>query len=220
MIGSRLERGALGVVSDLTARMRTLLTEPGAVVVDETELERLGVAGVGGVAEVAGRRVRVVGLVRGLKSLGPPYVFCSLRTAYQLQPLFRDYPGHTMYLLGRCRTPADAPAVARRLRERSDLSAFTARGVLGADADLLGHADRGRHRHGLHGLAQPAGRDGGHQPDVVRGHGGVAARVRRAPRPGHPALAHGRHGDGPVAVGRPGGDRSGLAADLRAGGRR
>ena len=117
--------GALGVVSDLTPRMRTLLTEPGAVVVDETELERLGVAGVGGVAEVAGRRVRVVGLVRGLKSLGPPYVFCSLRTAYQLQPLFRDYPGHTMYLLGRCRTPDDAPAVARRLRQRSDLSAFT-----------------------------------------------------------------------------------------------
>ena len=65
------------------------------------------------------------GLVRGLKSLGPPYLFCSLRTAYQLQPLFRDYPGHTMYLLGRCRTPADAPAVARRLRERSDLSVFT-----------------------------------------------------------------------------------------------
>jgi putative ABC transport system permease protein len=30
-----------------------------------------------------------------------------------------------MYLLGRCRTPGDAPAVARRLREKSDLSAFT-----------------------------------------------------------------------------------------------
>jgi putative ABC transport system permease protein len=125
VIGSRLEPGALGVVSDLTPRMRLLLTEPGAVVVDETELERLGVTGVGGVAEVAGRRVRVIGLVRGLKSLGPPYIFCSLRTAYQLQPLFRDYPAHTMYLLGRCRNPGDAPAVARRLRERSDLSAFT-----------------------------------------------------------------------------------------------
>jgi putative ABC transport system permease protein len=125
VIGSRLERGALGVVSDLTPEMRTLLTEPGAVVVDETELERLGVSGTGGIAEVAGRRVRVVGLVKGLKSLGPPYVFCSLRTAYQLQPLFRDYPGHTMYLLGRCRTGDDARAVASRLRERADLSAFT-----------------------------------------------------------------------------------------------
>jgi putative ABC transport system permease protein len=125
VIGSRLEDGALGVVSDLTPRMRTLLTEPGAVVVDESELDRLGVAGVGGVAEVAGQRVRVVGLVRGVKSLGPPYVFCSLRTAYLLQPLFRDYPGHTMYLLARCRKSEDAPAVARRLGRFSDLSAFT-----------------------------------------------------------------------------------------------
>src|SRR5262249_48456200 len=119
VIGSRLEEGALGVVSDLTPRMRTLLTEPGAVVVDESELDRLGVAGVGGVAEVAGQRVRVVGLVRGLKSLGPPYVFCSLRTVYLLQPLFRDYPGHTMYLLARCRKPDHAPALTRPLSRPS-----------------------------------------------------------------------------------------------------
>lgn len=125
VIGSRLGPGSLGAVSDLTPQMRTLLTEPGAVVVDETELDRLGVSRVGGVAEVAGKRVRVVGLVKGLKSLGPPYVFCSLRTAYLIQPLFRDYPGHTMYLLGRCRSPGDAQAVARRLRARADLSAFT-----------------------------------------------------------------------------------------------
>ncbi|HZW35172.1 MAG TPA: ABC transporter permease [Isosphaeraceae bacterium] len=125
VIGSRLEAGALGVVSDLTPQMRTLLTEPGAVVVDESERDRLGVPGVGGIAEVAGQRVRVVGLVQGLKSLGPPYVFCSLRTASLLQPLFRDYPQHTMYLLARCRNPEDAPAVARRLGRRSDLSAFT-----------------------------------------------------------------------------------------------
>jgi putative ABC transport system permease protein len=42
-----------------------------------------------------------------------------------LQPLFRDYPRHTMYLLARCRAPEDAPNAARRLRRRSDLSAFT-----------------------------------------------------------------------------------------------
>ena len=221
VIGSRLERGALGVVSDLTPRMRTLLTEPGAVVVDETELERLGVSGVGGVAEVAGRRVRVVGLVRGLKSVGPPYVFCSLRTAYLLQPLFRDYPGHTMYLLGRCRDPADAPAVARAAEQaRSDLSAFTREEFSTRTQIYWATQHQGRHRHGLHGLAQPARRPGGHQPDAVRGHGRVAARVRRAPRAGHPALAHGRHGDGPVVLGRPGGDRPGPADDLRPGGRR
>src|SRR5262249_9152393 len=55
VIGSQLKRGALGVVSDLTPRMRTMLTEPGAIVVDETELERLGVAGGGGAAPGARR---------------------------------------------------------------------------------------------------------------------------------------------------------------------
>jgi putative ABC transport system permease protein len=125
VIGSNLHEAALGATRELTPGMRTLLTEPGAVVVDESELDRLGVAGVGGTAEVSGRRVRVVGLVRGLKNLGPPLVFCSLRTALFLQPLFRDYPRHTMYLLARCRDSRDAPAVARRLGRRGQLSAFT-----------------------------------------------------------------------------------------------
>jgi putative ABC transport system permease protein len=125
VIGSSLHDGALGAVSELTPRIRTLLTEPGAVVVDASELDRLGVAGVGGIAEVSECRVRVVALVHGLKNLGPPLVFCSLRTAYMLQPLFRDYPGHTMYLLARCRDPGDALAVARRLDRQGDLSAFT-----------------------------------------------------------------------------------------------
>jgi putative ABC transport system permease protein len=125
VIGSGLHEGALGAVSELTPGLRTLLTEPGAVIVDESELDRLGVAAVGDVAEVSGCRVRVVGLVRGLKSLGPPFVFCSLRTAYRLQPLFQEQAGHTMYLLGRCRDPRDAPEVARRLAGRGDLSAFT-----------------------------------------------------------------------------------------------
>jgi putative ABC transport system permease protein len=125
VVGSRLDEGALGVASDLTPAMRVLLTEPGAVVVDESELDRLGVMGIDSVAEVAGHRVHVVGLVHGLKSVGPPYVFCSLRTANQIQPLFREFPGHTMYLLARCRSPKDASAVAKRLNEVPQMSAFT-----------------------------------------------------------------------------------------------
>jgi putative ABC transport system permease protein len=125
VVGSHLDGGSLGVISDLTPAMRTRLTEPGAVVIDESEQERLGIVGLGSVAEVAGQRVRVVGLVRGLKSVGAPYVFCSLRTARLLQPLFHDYPGHTMYLLARCRSPQDAAAAVARLRNYPDLSAFT-----------------------------------------------------------------------------------------------
>ena len=41
VIGSSLDDGALGRVSDLTRDMSTLLTEPDAIVVDESDLDRL-----------------------------------------------------------------------------------------------------------------------------------------------------------------------------------
>ena len=122
VIGSRLEADALGAVNELTPELRERLTEPGSIVVDESELDRLGIKGAGAVAEIGGRRVRVVGLVRGLKSLAGPYVFCSLGTA---RPLLRLLPAQTTYVLARCRNPADAPALAQRLGDYGNMSAFT-----------------------------------------------------------------------------------------------
>jgi putative ABC transport system permease protein len=117
IIGTRLEGSALGPVSDLTPDMRTLLTEPGAVVVDETELDRLGLRkGIGESAEVIGHKVRVVGLVHGFKSIWGPYVFCSMQTARTL--LFQYQMGQTQYLLARCRRGADVPGVVERLRRK------------------------------------------------------------------------------------------------------
>src|SRR5262249_53749565 len=72
LIGTRLRDGTLGALRELTPELRARLTEPGSAVVDEAELGRLGIRGVGDTAEVAGRRVRVVGLVRGFKSLAGP----------------------------------------------------------------------------------------------------------------------------------------------------
>jgi putative ABC transport system permease protein len=117
IIGARLEDSALGFVSDLTPAMRAGLTEPGAVVVDDTELERLGLRnGIGETAEVAGHKVRIVGLVHGFKSIWGPYVFCSTQTARTL--LFQYRPGQIQYLLARCRHSADVPAVVERLRRK------------------------------------------------------------------------------------------------------
>lgn len=123
VIGCQLDDAALGSVNELTPDLRARLTEPGAIVVDEKELDRLGINGVGDVAEVSGRRVRVVGLVKGLKSLAGPYVFCSLRTA---RSLLRLLPDQTTYVLAKCRNPADAPAVVERLSSYANLRAFTA----------------------------------------------------------------------------------------------
>jgi putative ABC transport system permease protein len=122
IIGAHLEDGSLGTVTELTPELRDRLTEPGAIVVDEGELGRLGIQGVGDVGEILGRHVRVVGLVRGLRSLAGPYIFCSYSTAHRLMRLPQ---GQTTYVLARCHDPADAPAVVERLRAYSDISAFT-----------------------------------------------------------------------------------------------
>jgi putative ABC transport system permease protein len=122
IIGARLEDDALGAVAELTPELRARLTEPGAVVVDEGELGRLGIHGVGDVAEVSGRRVRVVGLVHGLRSLAGPYVFTSVSTA---QPLLRLLPEQTTYLLAKCHDPDQVPALVDRLRHYHNMSTFT-----------------------------------------------------------------------------------------------
>jgi len=122
VIGSRLDGEALGAVRDLTPELRSRLREPGAIVVDESELEDLGIKGVGDVAEVEGYRVRVVGLVRGLKGIAGAYIFCSLTTARAMLRLRQD---EVTFLLARCRNPDDAHAVVDRLRAYETMSAFT-----------------------------------------------------------------------------------------------
>jgi putative ABC transport system permease protein len=126
VVGSSLENDALGAVHQLTGRLRWLLSEPGAVVADETELDRLGFTGIGDIAEVLGKRVRLVGVVQGLKSLAAPYLFCSLRTSRLLfQGIEWD---ETTFILARCRPISSAPVVAQRLRQQYAMSAYTSEG--------------------------------------------------------------------------------------------
>src|SRR5262249_41899346 len=106
--------------------VRERLTEPGAVVVDESEMAKLNIKNVGDIAEVSNCRVRVVGLVQGVASTTAPFVFCSLHTARLLLPLFQATPESTMYVLARCRNPQEAAAVVQRLRDLyPDMSVFT-----------------------------------------------------------------------------------------------
>lgn len=125
LVGCRMDRESLSAVEflrndpDLLAK----LSEPFAVAVDEAELGRLDIAGVGSIAEILGVRVKVVGLVSGYKSLGGPYVFCNADTA---RVLLKYYPGQTSYLLAKCKDPADAETVRNRLNSYPQMSAFTA----------------------------------------------------------------------------------------------
>lgn len=129
VIGSRINAGPedpqpLGAVRELTDEMQYRLTEPGAIVVDESDLGRLGIQKVGDTAEISQQRVRVVGTTTGLRSLAGPYVFCSLSTARKLLP--RADAEQMTYALARCKDPADAPKVVERMREEfPDISIFT-----------------------------------------------------------------------------------------------
>ena len=213
-------RACSGRLSDLTPEMRTRLTEPGAVVVDASELDRLGIHGVGDAAEIYGHRVSVVGLLHGFKSVGGPYVFCSLRTARMILPMFQEKPHDTMYLLARCRDPREANELIERLRQYPDLSAFTRDDFsLRTRLYWLTQTNAGIGMGCTAGLAL-LGRPGRHQSNAVRGHRRFAARVRRAACPGHPALAHGGDGAGAIVLGGTVRHRPGHAGDFPAGCRR
>ena len=124
VIGTRLDPGSLAAVEGVRndPGLLVALTEPRAVVVDESELGRLGISGIGETAEVFGAKVRVVGMVKGYKSLGGPYLFCSIDTARELM---KYQPTEVTYFVAKCRNPADAAAVARRLGGYPQLAAFT-----------------------------------------------------------------------------------------------
>lgn len=125
LVGTRQDASSLGAVDQLRAQPELMarLGEPLTVAVDEGELGRLGIRGIGDTAEVAGTRVRVVGLTRGYKSVGGPYVFCSVETARRLM---REPAGGTTYVLAKTRTPDDAEVVSQRLSGYRQMSAYTA----------------------------------------------------------------------------------------------
>jgi putative ABC transport system permease protein len=115
VIGSRLDKRALGKVHALNDTLSQRLTESGAVVVDEADRRRLEITSDGQRAEVNGRGVHVVGMVRNLKGLAGPYLFCSLETA---RALLGMRPDQSTFLVARCHRPEVAAGVAERLRQR------------------------------------------------------------------------------------------------------
>jgi len=94
----------------LPADLRAAIATPDTVVVDEADLHKLQVE-VGGVAEINGRRVQVVGVTRGLRGLGGVNAIASLATTRDLDPAAGP-DGKMAYLLARLDDPARADQVA------------------------------------------------------------------------------------------------------------
>lgn len=119
LIGSRLDEDALGAIKELSADHRRMLTEPLTLIADDSDLGKLGRSSAD-YAEISGRRVRIVGRVRGVKGLGAAYLFASLETARLLcQSLKQD---QTSFLLARGDNPN---LLAQQLRQQYDMAAYT-----------------------------------------------------------------------------------------------
>jgi len=96
----------------LTPAQRLALREPGAVIVDPADLDKLG-ANIGTQAEINGQHVRVVDSAAGLRALGGVNVVTSLETARRFDPSSGEDASY--YVLG-LRDPREADAVAARLQ--------------------------------------------------------------------------------------------------------
>ena len=81
----------------LPAHLRSLLMEPGAVIVDRADLEQLGVQP-NSYARIDAKPVHVVATVTGLRALGGVNIICSLDTARELAGNLRDRDSITYWV--------------------------------------------------------------------------------------------------------------------------
>src|SRR5947209_3731475 len=128
LLGSDIDYGSAGAAKMLTQQQLNDLTEPDTIIVDESDLKRLGYQdNPNGKVKVNGKEVMLVGTVKGLKSLAAPWVFCSLHTARHLLGFLLP-SDHVTYLLVKCESPARAKQLAGELREQysSDMGVHTA----------------------------------------------------------------------------------------------
>ena len=121
--GLRTEPGAMMFSEVLTSGLRERLRDPGAVIVDRSDLDQLGVA-VGDGAWINGQHVRLIAALTGLRALGGVNVLASIATARSMEPVERTAepseantlsPSAMTYFVARLRDPLRAdPALLLR----------------------------------------------------------------------------------------------------------
>jgi putative ABC transport system permease protein len=124
IVGSDLREGGLPPWNLVEGSLEALVV-PGAVAVDRSYFDRLGVDGIGANAEIRGQKVEVRAVTNGIRSFTTtPYVFTTLDRA-------RAFTGtaanKATYFLVRVAPGADVESVRRRLKANlSDVDVLTA----------------------------------------------------------------------------------------------
>jgi putative ABC transport system permease protein len=125
VLGSSMAPNSVGAADVLTQELRNALTMPNSIVIDESELKRMNLTGIGDTVKISGVEVTLVGTVKGIKSLAAPWVYCSLTTARTLLNIFVP-PDYTTYLLAQAESPEVAKRIVAELREEyPEMAAYT-----------------------------------------------------------------------------------------------
>ncbi len=121
VVGLDVTKQSMSMPRSFSSDLREALRVPGAVVIDQVDLDKLGTA-VGGMAEVNGKRVRVVGTTTGMRSIGGANVFMSLASA---RHVLGDWGGKgDAYYLIQLRQGAKREAVQVALEPRHEDSDY------------------------------------------------------------------------------------------------
>lgn len=116
VIGFDVSPDTLGMPSPFSEDLRRALLEPGTVVVDEADLDKLAVKP-GETAELNNKRVKLVGTVNGFRNLMGSNIFMSNQTAKQVD-FFSLYRGDqfAQFFLVKVRPGWSIPRVAKELQ--------------------------------------------------------------------------------------------------------
>lgn len=121
LIGIDPRPQAMTFATLLNPALRQELTVPSTVLVDESDLEKLGVK-IGDYAELSGKRVRIGGTVNGMRAMGGANILTSLNTARRIDPNLRN--DTTDYFLARLRDPNRAEQVRDQLQPSGSFKPF------------------------------------------------------------------------------------------------
>ena len=115
VVGFNTNTGLGGPWNLVAGRLEDLRT-PDAIIMDELYKKKLGVTRIGDVCELAGRRARVVGFTRGIRSFTTsPYVFTDFKNAQAYTSLPED---QTYFVLVRAKSGTNLKQLARALESR------------------------------------------------------------------------------------------------------
>ncbi len=102
------------------------LTEPGAIVIDESEYPKLKIDRIGHRTEVSGVRAEVVAMTSGIRSFTTsPIVFSDVRTARSFLPQLMTEREPVTYVLVQVADDDSVDAVQARINELPHLAAYT-----------------------------------------------------------------------------------------------